>query len=160
MAESSPSRNRLHALFEAGMIIKGSDSVIETTLGFLFYFLSSQKVNEIILGFFGNELTEQPRDAVLNFFLHGFNGISPSAQSFWAFIFLAHGLTKIFLVLGLYRKKIWVYPVAAGAFALFALYQIYHLFYSPSALVELLTTFDFLFIYLILNEYRYQTRTI
>ncbi len=149
-------RQKLHILFEAGMLIKAIDSIAEVSLGILFLSLSPETVNKIIFFMFGNELTEQPRDALWNFLLHDFNGLSASTQSFWAIVFLAHGLAKILLVAGLAKKKLWVYPTAAIIFGCFVAYQAYHLIHAPSLLLEILTAFDVLFIFLIVQEYNYQ----
>lgn len=154
------SRKKLHTLFEAGVLIKATDSIAEITLGILFLTLSLETVNKIIFFVFGDELTEQPRDAIINFFFHNFNGLSAGSQSFWAFIFLAHGTAKILLVIGLAKKKLWVYPAAAVAFACFVVYQIYHLIYAPSLILNTLTAFDILFIWLIIQEYYYQKNTL
>jgi uncharacterized membrane protein len=150
------SKEKLHAFFEVGVAIKAVDSIAEAALGILFLTLTSQTVNKIIFFIFGDELTEQPRDAIWNVLLHGFNGLSASMQSFLAIIFLAHGAVKILLVLGLVKKKLWVYPDATAAFGCFVAYQIYHIIYASSLILELLTALDVLFIWLIIQEYQYQ----
>jgi uncharacterized membrane protein len=149
-------RQRLHVLFEAGVLIKAIDSVAEISLGILFLILSPQAVNRIVFFLFGDELTEQPRDALWNFLLHNFSGISAGTQHFWAVIFLAHGLAKILLVAGLVKKRLWIYPLAAATFGCFVIYQAYHLIYAPSLLLEVLTSLDVLFVFLIVREYDYQ----
>jgi len=151
------SEKNLHTLFNAGIIIKAFDSIGEITLGLSFYFLSTPIINRIIIALFGDELTEQPRDAVWSFLLHNWSGISGNTQYVWAFIFLAHGITKIFLVIGLVKNKLWVFPIAAVAFGVFALYQTYEIIYfMPSLFLEILTVLDVLFIALIIHEYRYR----
>jgi len=152
------SEKNLHALFEAGVFLKTCDSVVETTLGLIFYFLSTPTVNRVIFALFGDELTEQPRDFLWNLLLHNFQGLSGSIQSLWAFLFVGHGILKLLLVAGMFKKKLWVYPIAAGVFLFFILYQIYHIFFSPSVILGLLTTYDIIFTLLILHEYRFQRR--
>lgn len=147
---------RLHLLFQAGALIKAIGSVVEIILGILFLSLSSQTVNGIIFFIFGDELTEQPRDPIWIFLLHGWDGVSTSVQHFWAGIFIAHGLAVMFLVIGLLIKKLWVYPTAVTIFCVLVIYQIYHISYVPSLILSLLTAFDILFIGLIVQEYRYQ----
>lgn len=147
------------ALFNAGIFVKAIDSVGEITLG-LFLAFNPQAINNFVIGLFGDELMEQPRDGIWGFLLHGWNGFSVADQHLWAFIFLAHGITKVFLVIGLMNNKLWTYPVAAFAFASFALYQIYHIINSPSLVLELLTLLDIFFVFLIIHEYRYRKRII
>lgn len=147
----------LHALFNAGIIVKAIDSLGEIALGLLFYFLGAPTINRIVMAVFGDELTEQPRGAVWNFLFHGWHGVSNGGQYFLAYIFLAHGLAKISLVIGLVKDKMWIYPLAAMTFALFAFYQAYHIIaVSPSLLLSVLTVFDAIFVVLIIHEYRYQ----
>lgn len=150
------SKKRLHVLFEAGAFLKAIGSMAEIVLGVLFLSLSSQTVNKVIFFIFGDELTEQPRDPIWVFLLHGFNGISASVQHFWAFIFIAHGVVIMLLILGLIKKKLWIYPSAAVAFSCLLIYQIFHIIYAPSLLLALLSVFDAIFIWLIIQEYEYQ----
>jgi uncharacterized membrane protein len=150
-------KEKLHKFFEAGVIVKAIDSIGEITLGVLFFVLSSQTVNQIIFFIFGDELTEQPRDWIWNILLHNFNGLSASSQQFWAIIFVAHGLAKIILLIGLIKKKLWIYLFSAFAFGSFVIYQTYHIiFYAPSIIIALLTAIDAIFTVLLVFEYRYQ----
>jgi uncharacterized membrane protein len=150
------SRKTFHAIFRAGVLVKAIDSVAEMALGFLFYFLDPRTINKIIFFFSGDELTEQQRDPVWKFFFHGFTGITADVQYFLAFLLIAHGIMKLFLVVGLLKKKDWVYPVSGIAFACFVLYQTYRLTYDPSAWLAILTLFDVIFVALIFHEYSYQ----
>lgn len=154
------SEKNLHTFFEAGALLKACDSAIEMGLGLSFYFISTAAINRVIFALFGDELTEQPRDFIWNLLLHNFQGLSGGVQSLWAFLFVGHGILKLFLVGGMLKKKLWVYPVAAGAFLFFVLYQAYRIFLSPSVLLELLTAYDAAFTLLILHEYRYQRRAL
>ena len=149
-------KKKLHILFEAGALLKAVTSVTEIVLGILFLTLSSQTVNKIIYFVTGDELTEQPRDPIWNFFFHGFNGLSTDVQHFWAIIFIAHGLVVMLLVIGLVKEKLSIYPFAAILFACLLLYQIIHIIYVHSLLLSLLSIFDTLFIWLIIQEYQYQ----
>ena len=150
------SKERLHILFEASALLKGIAAVSEIILGILFITLSSQTVNKVIFFIFGDELTEQPRDPIWNFLLHGFNGVTADIQHFWAFLFIAHGIVVMFLITGLIKKKFWIYPIAAIIFSCLLIYQIIHIIFAPSLLLTVLSAFDTLFIWLIVQESRYQ----
>jgi uncharacterized membrane protein len=153
------SREHLHAYFNAGIWIKGIDSIGEITIGLLLYF-DPQLITRFIFALFGDELTESPRDGLLYFFFHNWNGFSGGSQYLFAFLFLGHGLTKIFLVTGLVKNKIWVYPIAAFAFFFFAVYQIYEITSSPNLLLGIYSLLDILFVGLIINEYCYKLRAL
>lgn len=154
------SKKRLHVLFEASALLKAIGSIAEIILGILFFLLSPQIVNRVIFFIFGDELTEVPRDPIWVFLLHGFNGFSASAQHFWGITFIAHGIAILCLVIGLVKKKFWIYPAAAVAFGCFVIYQIYHIVYAPSLILSFLTAFDVLFTWLIVQEYQYQKSAI
>lgn len=150
-------QKNLHTLFEWGVVIKGIDSIFEMALGVTLAVSGPAFLNTAIFRLFGDELTETPRDPIWNFLFHGWNGLTPGSQVFWAVIFLAHGIAKLLLVLGLWSKRLWVYPVAIVVFSCFVIYQVVHIAYYPSVLLGALTTFDMLFIFLIANEYRTKT---
>lgn len=144
--------------FDISVLIKAVVSVGEIALGIVFYAVSTETVNKIIFFVIGAETAEQPRDLLWNYLLHGFQGLTPETQSFWAFILLSHGVVKIFLVYGLLNNKLWAYPSSAVVFALFAIYQAYSMFFFPSFFLGLLTVFDVVLVFLILHEYRYKRR--
>ena len=154
----SRSEKTYHLLFEAGVIIKGIITATEVVLGILFYSASTQTINTLLLFIFGSEAKEQPRDFLWNYLIQTFQGLIGPNQSFWAFIFLFHGLVKIFLVGALLKNKSWAYPVSAAIFSLFVVYQGYSLFYIHSLFLLLFTIFDVLLIVLILHEYRHKRR--
>ncbi len=151
-----------HQLFEWGVWLKTVIAVGETLLGILLYLASTVTLNNIIYYFLGGELREVPRDLIWGILLRGFEGLSgptsqgfvgASAQSFWAFIFLAHGVVKLALLVGLLKNKLWAYPASAAVFTLLAIYQIYSLFFGPDLLLEFITVLDVIVIALILHEY-------
>lgn len=149
-------QQKFHWLFEAGAVLKALDGIAEFALGFFFFFASAQTVNGLIFWLTGDELTEQPRDWFIQVLFHSWNGFSASAQTFWAIIFVGNGIVKLLLVLALFKEKFSAYPYIAAAFALLAGYQIYHIIGSPSLILDLLTTFDMVFIVLIVQEYNFQ----
>jgi uncharacterized membrane protein len=149
------SEKNYHALFKIGIIIKAVDSVIEIAAGLLFAFLSNAAINQIVLFFVQNEVTETPRDFFWTVLAKIFQGFVTTSKSYWAILFLAHGIMKIFLIVGLLRKKAWAYPISALIFATFALSQIYQMAHNPSFAVALITVFDLILIVLILHEYEH-----
>lgn len=157
-----------HRFFEFGVIVKLAISIGETLLGILLYFVSTETINNIIYYFLGSELREVPRDRIWAFLLRGLEGFSgpasqgfigAGAQSFWAFIFLTHGLAKLFLAVGLLKNKLWAYPASAVVFTLFVIYQTFTLARGYDLFLLILTLFDVALIGLILHEYRHKRRS-
>ncbi len=154
------SHTTFHAAFLAGIIVKILDGATEATLGILLFFLGQQTIDKILFFFAGVGTTEPQVDFLRRALFHDFTGITTDAQHFWTFFLIAHGLTNLFLVIGLLKKKAWAYPVAGIVFAFFALYQTYRLTYDSSALLLILTIFDILFVALIFYEYAHSRKGI
>ncbi len=156
MPTPSPEKT-YHRLFEWGVWIKTIIAIGETVIGVLLYALSTATLNALLYHLLGGEVTEMPRDTLIALLLRGFGGITGTAQSFWAFIFLTHGVVKLALLVGLIKNKLWAYPASAIVFSLLAIYQIYTLATgSPDILLELITALDVVVIILILHEYKHR----
>jgi uncharacterized membrane protein len=147
-----------HLFFRVGLFIKTLITAGEIILGVVFYVVSADTLRGIFYSILGGEASEQPRDFIWGYVIKGFEGLVGVNQSFWAFIFLFHGIAKIFFVWALYKNKLWAYPGSAAVFGLFALYQIYTMIYLPSLLLALITVFDIILIGLIMHEYRHHKR--
>ncbi len=150
------SRKISHSLFRFGIIAKALISVGEIVSGCAFIFLSYDRLYSIVFIFFGGELTESPRDFIWELIAKGFHDFSATPQSVWAFIFLSHGIVKIFLLIGLWRNKHWAYPASIIAFTLFIIYQFYQLVLTPSIILWLITIIDIVVLLLIISEYRHR----
>src|SRR3989344_6197519 len=116
-----------HSLFIAGLIAKAFISLGEIISGLALAFWSYDTLYSVVFTVFGGELMENPRDVVWEYVARGFQGFSDTPRSVWAFIFLSHGIVKIFLLTGLWHRKLWAYPASAIIFTIFVLYQFYQL---------------------------------
>lgn len=145
----------LHSLFKAGIFIKALVGLGEIIFGLAFYVLSPAIINSLI-NFFVEELREIPGDFLVNIFLRIFHDFSVTPQLVWGFIFLSHGIVKIFLLAGLFKNKFWAYPVSILIFTIFVFYQFYRLSIAPSVLLWFITIFNIIFIGLILHEYKHK----
>ncbi len=132
--------------FRIGVILKGLVSIGEIIVGAALYLFTTETINRIIFSPFGDEVLEWP--------LNQFHGITAASQPFWAFTLLSHGIVKGFFTIGLWKEKLWAYPSAAAIFALFVIYQVRQMYYTPSIFLTALNIFDVILIGLILHEYR------
>jgi len=148
-----PKQNRFHELFKVAVAVKAVDSVIEIVAGLFLYFISPGMLSAIGATLIGNELEEQPRDVIWNYVANGFHHLPQGSRTFWALLLFAHGVVKLSFVIGLWKKKVWSYPLAIGAFSLFIIYQIRSIVLTPSLPLEVFTFFDILIVLLIINEY-------
>ncbi len=152
------SEKNYHLFFRIGVWLKGIIAVGELATGLILSLFSYASLYNVVNFFFGEELNEAPKDIVWNYLVRGFQNFSTTPKEVWAFIFLSHGLVKIFLVGGLLKNKLWAYPSSAVVFTLFIFYQIYQYFFTPSFLLIVVTIFDVIVTVLILHEYKHKKR--
>ena len=144
----------VHISFEIGLLLKGIDGLLEIFGGILLIFLNPGRLNRIILLLTQHELSEDPKDLVANALLSLSQSFSISTQQFGIFYLMSHGIIKCILILLLWQKKLWAYPLSIIALVLFIAYQIYRYSISHSAFLILLTVFDIIMIILTYIEYR------
>lgn len=146
---------RIHLLFELSLRLKGLFAVFEIIAGVGAYFVSQQ----FLLGFVSwvtkDEFAEDPHDFVANLLFHMVQNLSISTQKFAAIYLLVHGVIKLWLIIGLLRQRLWYYPIAMAAFALFIAYQLYRFTFTHSVWLLLVTALDIIVIGLTWREYLY-----
>ena len=148
----------VHVAFEISLMFKGAFALAEIAAGIFAYFVSRQFLLDLVQAITRTELTEDPRDFVANYLLHAAQGLSVSSQHFAAFYLLSHGVIKLWLIIGLWRKKLGYYPAAIAVFGLFILYQVYRYSFTHSLSLLLITALDVVVIGLTWFEYRHLRR--
>ena len=68
---------------------------------------------------------------------------------------MSHGVIKLWLIIGLLRRKLWYYPLAIAVFGLFIVYQLYRYSFTNSVWLLVLSAVDAAVIALTWHEYRY-----
>ena len=144
-----------HGLFKAGVLIKLGIAIVEIIAGFAFYFLSYEAMRTLATSFL-QMIIKNPDSSVLNLVNSGFRDLVVYSTSFWVFIFLSHGVTKILLTQGLLRNKAWAYVTSLLVFSYFIVNQIYQAIRNPSIVLLLITVFDGIVVFLIFYEYRHR----
>ena len=104
---SGATEKRLHWVFETSLWIKALFALSEILAGVVAYFVPTQVFLSIVLRFSGNELTEDPHDVVARFLMHAVQHLSVGSQKFAAIYLLAHGVVKLWLIIGLLRERLW-----------------------------------------------------
>lgn len=143
-----------HKSFKIGILVKGIDSVLEMVGGILLIFLNPNRLNKLVTLLTQHELSEDPKDVVANFIIKLSSHFSLSGQYFGIFYLMSHGIIKLILVIMLWKRKIWAYPLTVVSLILFILYQIYRCTIMYSTGLVLLTVFDIVMIILTLIEYK------
>lgn len=149
------SEENIRLYFDVALWLKGIFAFSEIIGGFAAFFVSKQLLVNFTLWVLKAEFSEDPRDAIANYLLHSVQSLSMSAQTFAGIYLLAHGVIKLWLIVGLLRKKLWYYPTALVVFALFIVYQLYRYTYTHSIWLLLITVLDLIVIGLTWHEYKY-----
>ena len=148
-------QGRVHVVFEISLIFKGFFAFGEVTAGVFAYFVNRHFLLNLTDAVTRMELSEDPRDFVANHVLHFAQALSVGSQHFAAIYLLIHGVIKLWLIVGLWRKKLGYFPVAIAVFVLFIVYQIYRFSLTHSLILLLITVVDLGVIGLTWLEYRH-----
>ena len=146
-----PREKRIFQVFEVAVTLKGLNAILEIILGTLL--LSTNLVNDVIHTLIQNELLDDPNDFFASH-IQALLSFSPHAQFFGALYLLSHGAVKVFLVVGLLRKKLWAYPASMAVLSLFIIYQIIRFLGTHSIWLLFLSIFDIFVVWLVWHEYR------
>ncbi|MFT3987943.1 DUF2127 domain-containing protein [Aestuariivirga sp.] len=147
-------RNILHRAFEVGVGLKAVNAALECAGGFALYFVSTQRIADIVRLLTQSELSANPHDRVAQHLMAMADGLSLGTKNFYAFYLLVHGLVKLALAAGLLAGKLWAYPASIAAFALFIAYQLYRYSYTHSAGLLVLTVLDVVLLWLVWQEWQ------
>jgi uncharacterized membrane protein len=135
--------------------MKAVFAVGEILAGIGVYFVTRQFLFGLVERITREELLEDPRDPIANYLLQSAQHFSVSTRNFTAVYLLAHGVIKLWLIIGLLRQKLWYYPVAISVFGLFILYQLYRYNLTHSLWLLIITVVDLVVIALTWHEYGY-----
>jgi uncharacterized membrane protein len=144
----------LHYLFELGVSLKFLNGMLEVIGGIFLFFSTPRSLSKLAATLLTNELLEDPKDLVANTLLHAVQGLSANAQIFASAYLLVHGMVKVGLVIALWNKKLWAYPLAGIVLVLFTAYQLYLFSHSRSLFQLALTVVDVVILLLLWSEYR------
>lgn len=143
----------IHHLFLAAVTAKAFNGVVEIVGGFLILFYG--KVAEWEAYVLTNyELTERHNDFIAKFLIESAHGFSISTRHFVSFYLLFHGVINLILVLSVYKKKMWAYPLAVTLFSIFLIYQIVRVYHNRSFGLAIVSVVDFFMIILTWLEYK------
>ncbi|MEM5326412.1 DUF2127 domain-containing protein [Paraburkholderia sp. JHI2823] len=146
---------RLRLAFEVSLWFKAAFALSEIVAGIATYFVSQQRFLTLVMWVTREEFAEDPHDLVANFLLHSVQHLSVGTQKFAAIYLLAHGVIKLWLIIGLLRERLWYYPVSMTVFGLFIIYQLYRFSFTHSIWLLLVTALDGVILALTWHEYRY-----
>jgi uncharacterized membrane protein len=146
------SEKRIERAFKISVVIKCIQGVLEFAGGILLWFISSASLIRFIQKITREELIEHPDDLISKSLLQMGQNLSGSGKSFAVFYLISHGLIKLFLIIGLIKKKLWAYYAFIVILGIFVIYQTYRYAHTYSLLLLIFTLFDILLCWLAWKE--------
>lgn len=153
-------RDIFHVSFEIALVLKAINGLIEIIGGVLLVFINSNDLNRIIVFLSQGELTEDPKDIIASTIIQLSRDFSASTLHFGIVYLVSHGVIKLFLVLLLWKRKLWAYPLTIIFLTFFIAYQSYRYTTNASIMMILLSVLDIFVIILTFIEYQKQRRLI
>jgi uncharacterized membrane protein len=148
-------QNLFDKVFEYGILIKGIDGLIELVTAIALIFLSSQRLQGLVVLATHKELAHDPNDFISNFLIHASHQFTNSGRLFLIVYLAVHAAIKLVSVVGLLRNKMWAYPFSLISLGALTLYQVYDIiFVKGSIFVVALTIIDLAILALIWREYQ------
>jgi len=144
-AQQSITQEHLHKAFLATTIMNGVIAVLDILAGFFFAFQG------IIDPYLTTLASGQGFIASCAALIQSMSG---RVQAIGAFYFFSHGAVKCLLVWGLWKSKLWAYPVSIVFLTGFSLYQLYEIIIHYSFIITAFLLFNTVVIILVINEYR------
>jgi Predicted membrane protein len=148
------SKKNIHIGFSIGLILKAFYDVGEVLSGVLLFFMTPTRMSKLITLISRNELQEDPKDLVMNYLVSFSHHFSIDMQHFSTFYLLSHGLTKVVILILLWRKKLWAYPLSIVLISIFIILQTERFTKTHSITLMIFTLIDIIMIGLTVFEYK------
>lgn len=142
------------SLFKISLLIKALNAITDLVGGIIIWFTSKIFLVTFILNLLQHELSDDPKDYVANFIVNSAEALAVSSQYFLGAYLIVHGVVKIFLLICLFKKKLWAYPVSIIIFSLLTFYELYLFYFSHSIWTLSFIILDILLVLLTWNEYK------
>jgi uncharacterized membrane protein len=149
-------RSLQHRAFEAGILLKGIDGLLEVIGGALVWFVTPALLVSVFRTLYGHEIFRVAGEQVGFHLRAASEKFANGGKIFPSLFLVSHGITKILLVIAIWRNKLWAYPLMIFVFGAFAIYQVYRLVHTQSVILAFLTVVDVAIIYLTWREYQEQ----
>lgn len=140
-------------IFKISLLLKGLTAIAETAGGIFVWFTSKVLLVTSFLNIFQSFLSDNPKDYISIFIVNSAEKLAVGSQYFFGSYLFLHGIVKIFLVVCLYKKKIWAYPTSIIIFTLLIFYEIYTLYLNHSFWTLSFILLDILVVLLTVHEY-------
>jgi len=149
-----PRRNLLDLSFHVLLLGKGLFATGEILAGVGAAFVTPERLNRLIAWVTGGELSEDPHDWLINKLIVAGQSFTVDSQYFVVFYLVSHGVVKLAVIVLLWKKQLWAYPLSILVFVGFMVYQMIRFTETHSIMMILLTLLDVVMIVLTILEYK------
>jgi uncharacterized membrane protein len=146
-------RKIIDTFFDATIIVKGIDSVLEMVGGILLIVVKPSTIDRVVTLLTQHELSKDPHDFFANFILHTASGISKGTELTAAAYLIVDSIIKLFIINGLLHNRRWSYKVAMVFLTLFIAYKCYRIALHHHPFLAIMTILDVVTLWLIYREY-------
>ncbi len=102
-----------------------------------------------------DEFLEDPRDLLSKYVVEAAHQFSIAGKNFIILYLLSHGIIRLLLVVGLFKKRLEAYYLSFVVFSAFIVYQMYKYSHTGALWLVGLSAIDMFFIWLVWKEYTY-----
>jgi uncharacterized membrane protein len=148
----STTERRITRFFKVSVLIKSIQGLLEVIGGILLLLTNIKTITLFITQYTNPELIENSNDIISISLNNIAQHLSSSGKTFVAFYLFSHGLIKLFLIIGLLKKRIKAYYAFIIILGSFIIYQIYRYVTMPSLILLIFTLFDILLVWLAWQE--------
>jgi uncharacterized membrane protein len=142
----------LSRAFRVGLLLKAADAMLEIVGGILFLVVPPSALDRIIVALTQHQLSEDPGDRVALLLRETAQHFA-SGRYFGAVYLLSHGLSKVVLIVEIFRGRLWAYPAMLVLLGTFIVYQTYRLVRAFTLGIFALTLLDMIVFWLTWREY-------
>jgi uncharacterized membrane protein len=150
-------RTILKTVFRTGITLKGIDGLLEILGGVLLWFIHPSAMNALLRVLSQHDLSRDPHDFIAVRLLHTSRMLLSGNRLFPSLFLLSHGIAKVVLVVAMWMKELWAYPLTIFVFSAFSAYQLYRCSHTHSISLFILTIFDVVVIALTWQQWRQLT---
>src|ERR1700682_2396922 len=97
-------KNLFDKVFEIGILLKGLDGLFEVISGLALLFIKPERISRLVNLLTRGELSQDPHDFIANHVLHWSQTLTRGALLFGSIYLLAHGISKLVLVIEILRN--------------------------------------------------------
>ncbi len=144
----------LHDLFLISIILKGFNGLFQVILGVIIFIIKKDILINLVQKLFQISFIQKQTNFLTILLVDFSEKLSSSTVFFFATYLIIRGIIKIIMFLGLYYKKIWIYPLSGILSLFFTIYQLFRFLRTNSIVLLFSATIDIGFIFLLNNEYK------